>query len=67
MRVRGVLLELKGVLPYLTAPSLDEETRLDVERTLLNCRDRLDSVAKAFKPMAKPSTSTSNSEDAPHA
>jgi len=67
MRVRVVLLELKGIMPYLTAPSLDEDTRLDIERTLLNCRDRLDSVAKAFKPTPKAAADGSNTVEGAHA
>jgi hypothetical protein len=67
MRVRVVLLELKGIMPYLTAPSLDEDTRQDIERTLLNCRDRLDSVAKAFRPTPKVSDENSASAEPAHA
>lgn len=64
MRVRVVLLELKGIMPYLTAPSLDEDTRQDIERTLLNCRDRLDTVAKAFKPTPKGNSEDTSAEPA---
>lgn len=56
-RVKVVIMELKGIVGFISAPDIDETTREDIEKTLLTCKDRLEAVARAF---AKPRPSASS-------
>lgn len=55
-RVKVVIMELKGIVGFISTPDIDDATREDIEKTLLTCKDRLESVARAF---AKPPKSNS--------
>jgi hypothetical protein len=52
-----VLLELKALYPILSS-DMDDETRETTERTLINCRDKLDVIARYFH--QKPAKSSDN-------
>jgi len=56
-RVKVVIMELRGIIGFMSAPDLDEATREDVEKVLLTCKDRLEAVARAYtKPPKSNST-----------
>lgn len=61
-----VLLELKALYPILNA-DMDDETREATERTLINCRDKLEVIARFFhtRPV-KPEPAPAHNAEAAH-
>lgn len=52
--MRIVMLELKQVYPLVNVGVvMDDETRKDLERTLLNCSERLAAIARHYSGPAK--------------
>lgn len=64
MRLKVVVMELKGIMPYVTAPAIDEETRAELERVITNQRDTLTSVLKAFQKPRASQAASNNAEPA---